>query len=130
MTQLQPDKINTIQISNSRGKLIQLQRKEGHWVVLQPILGEANNHRVAELLGISQTPSHFSFAADDEKLAEYGLKPAPITLKLNELQLLFGDIDPVYQRRYVQIGRRIHLIDDGFQHHLLAPPSAFSRTGE
>ncbi len=130
LTPLQPNQIHTIQISNKRGKLIQLQRENSHWMMLQPTQGEANNHRVEELLGISQTPSHFSFAAEDDKLAEYGLKPAPITLKINELQLLFGDIDPVYQRRYVQIGNRIHLIDDGFQHHLLAPPAAFSGTGE
>ena len=130
LTQLQADRIDTIQISNNSGTLIKLQREHGGWMMQSPIAGEANNQRVNELLGISQTKSHLSFPAEDEKLAEYGLKPPHIVLQLNELQLLFGDNDPVYQRRYVKVAGQIHLIDDGFQHHLLAQPSAFSATGE
>ncbi|MCF6283348.1 MAG: DUF4340 domain-containing protein [Candidatus Polarisedimenticolaceae bacterium] len=130
LTQLPADRINTIQIRKKSGTLIKLQRESGGWMMQSPTPGAANSQRINELLGISQTESHLSFPAEDEKLAEYGLSPPRIVLQLNELQLLFGDNDPVYQRRYVKVAGQIHLIDDGFQHHLLAKPSAFSATGE
>jgi len=130
LTQLQPAEITTIQISNSKGKLIRLQRENGGWVMQLPTPNRANQSRIDELLGISQTPSHTSFSSQNKKLSDYGLNPAHIVLQLNELKLQFGNIDPVYQRRYVKVGDTIHLIDDGFQHHLLAPTSAFSATGE
>lgn len=130
LTPLLPDEINTIQISNHRGESIKLQRENGHWVMQQPISNKANSHRINELLGISQTPSHTSFNSKDRSLADYGLNPPHFVLQLNELKLQFGNIEPLYQRRYVKIGDQIHLIDDGFQHHLLAPASAFTATGE
>ena len=34
--------------------------------------------------------------------------------------LSFGDLDPIGQHRYVAIGEQVHLIGDGFQHHLIA----------
>lgn len=129
LTQLQPHEINSIQIS-SEGRLIKLLRQNNHWVIQQPIQSKANSHRINELLGISQTKSYVSFPAEDNRLPEFGLKPAKVVLHLNKLEIQLGDIDPLQQRRYVKVGNRIHLIGDGFQHHLLAAPSAFTAPGE
>lgn len=127
LTSLQPNLVDRIIISDSSGRRIELKRRSDHWSMLQPTPGSANGERIKQLLGITRTRSHTSFRVDDEKLAEYGLKPAHLMLQLNELQLLFGDNDPVHQRRYVKIGDQVHLIDDGFQHHLLALPAAFEK---
>ena len=124
LTSLQPTAVDSIQISDVSGRSIRLQKQAGEWQMIAPRLAPANNDRIQQLLGITITPvySHFTAPLD---LTQYGLAPANIQLQLNQLTLTFGDIDPIYQRRYVLIDNRIHLIGDGFQHHLLADAEAF-----
>lgn len=124
LTTLQPSSVNHIQISDASGRSIQLQKQAERWRMIAPQPAPANHDRVRQLLGITTTPVHSHFPAPQD-LTQFGLAPAGIQLKLNQLTLTFGDIDPVYQRRYVLVDRRIHLIDDGFQHHLLAAAEAF-----
>ena len=80
-----------------------------------------------QFLGICQTPSLERFRAPSD-LAPFNLNPAPILVQLDDLELSIGSTDPVNGWRYVQIGGLIHLIADGFYHHLTAPPEAWLET--
>lgn len=125
LTSLHSNQVNLIAISDLSGRSMELERNKDRWVMRQPKQGAANSGRIEQLLGITQTFSHSHFPARNAKLSEFGLQPAQITLQLNGVRLLFGNNDPVYQRRYVKIGDMVHLIDDGFQHHLLAEADQF-----
>lgn len=122
LTDLQPGQIDRIEISDRSGRQILLTRQNGTWM-----LGEipASVDRIEQLLGLCITPSLKRFPAPRESLQEFGLDPPAILLKLNDLELAFGSNDPLNGWRYVQIADQIHLIGDGFHHHLSAPPSDY-----
>ncbi|MCU7893070.1 MAG: DUF4340 domain-containing protein [Candidatus Thiodiazotropha sp. (ex Ustalcina ferruginea)] len=121
LTSINPHQITQIEISDLQGRDIALRRIQDQWLIgTQP----ANQLRVKQLLGISQTPSLRRFAASDD-LHPYGLAPPSIELKLNGEELAIGNNDPVNGWRYILYRDRIHLIADGFHHHLSAPPEAW-----
>jgi hypothetical protein len=125
LTLLDPQQISRIRISDLQGDETSLLRLENHWMI-----GDrpADQSRVRQLLKICQTPSLRRFTAPDD-LAPYGLTPAPIVMTLDDSTLSFGNIDPVNGWRYVLYQGEVHLIADGFYHHLIAPAEAwFART--
>jgi hypothetical protein len=122
LTSLQPTQVEHIQIQHATGRTIQLSKRQGRWWLAQ---APANQQRIEQLLGICHTPSLQRFAAPGERLAEFGLAPPAIRLRLNDLELAFGGADPINGWRYVALDEQIHLIGDGFQHHLSAPARDF-----
>jgi hypothetical protein len=121
LTAIDPTTISRIEISDLTGRYILLQKEGDAW---QTQGGPARKARIEQLLGICGTTSLESFPAAD-KLGAYGLEPAAIRLKLNDETLDFGATDPLHGWRYVRYGDRIHLIADGFYHHLSAPADAW-----
>ncbi|MEN8179061.1 MAG: hypothetical protein ABFS39_10620 [Pseudomonadota bacterium] len=122
LTDLRPEQVYRIQITDRSGGEILLTRQNGAWM-----LGEtsADAERIEQLLGICSTPSLKHFPAPQGDLQQFGLAPPAILLRLNDLELAFGSNDPLNGWRYVQITDRIHLIGDGFHHHLSAASSEF-----
>jgi hypothetical protein len=125
LTPLLPEQIERIQISDPAGRDIRLVKQANRWWLEQ---SPADNQRIEQLLGICTTPSLRRFPLPLERLPAFGLAPARIRLRLNELELAFGDTDPLHGWRYVRQGEQIHLIGDGFHHHLSAPAEAFRET--
>jgi hypothetical protein len=121
LTNLQPEQIEEIRISDNKGRDLRLRKTASGWRLGQ---APANARRIHQLLGICTTPSLQRFPAP-QRLEEFGLQPAAIRLQLNRLELAFGGNDPLNGWRYVLIEDQIHLIGDGFQHHLTAPEPAF-----
>jgi hypothetical protein len=122
LTPLQAGQIERIRISDTTGREIRLEKRAGHWWREQT---PANEPRIAQLLGICTTPSLRRFPIGEKQLAEFGLAPPALHLWLNDLELAFGSTDPINGWRYVRLEGWIHLIGDGFQHHLSAPASTF-----
>lgn len=124
LTALQPEQVEHIAISDLSGRQINLRKRDGIWLSGTSL---ANAKRVGQFLGICQTPSLERFAAPRD-LSAFGLDPTRILLRLNGVELRVGNTDPINGWRYVQIGEQIHLIADGFYHHLTAPPEAWLET--
>ena len=122
LTTLQPDQIHSIRITDPAGRDIQLKKTAGQWRLNQ---SAANTQRIEQLLSISTTLSLNRFPLPSERLGEFGLQPAGIHLRLNEIELDFGTTDPIRGWRYVRQGDQIHLIGDGFYHHLTAAEEAY-----
>jgi hypothetical protein len=121
LTQLDPQQITRIRISNLQGRETSLLQQENLWMSDNR---PADQPRVRQLLKICQTPSLQRFTAPDD-LTPYDLAPAPIVMTLNDSTLSFGNIDPVNGWRYVLHQGEVHLIADGFYHHLVAPTEAW-----
>ncbi len=124
LTSLDPAAVIRIEISDLSGRQILLQKQSTLWRSGE---ATANAPRIGQLLGLCTTPSLERFPVPSD-LRPFGLDPAPIRLRLNSLTLDFGNTDPINGWRYVRIGDQIHLIADGFYHHLSAPPEAWLET--
>ncbi|MCU7941884.1 MAG: DUF4340 domain-containing protein [Candidatus Thiodiazotropha sp. (ex Cardiolucina cf. quadrata)] len=121
LTHLDPQQITRIRINDLQGREISLMWRQNQWMSSdQP----ADQSRVRQLLKICRTPSLSRFTAPDD-LEPYGLAPSPIVMALDDTTLSFGNSDPVYGWRYVHHQGEVHLIADGFYHHLIAPPEAW-----
>jgi hypothetical protein len=120
LSKLEPAEIRTITISTDTTSHT-MRLVEGQWV----IEGTAGlSSRIEQLLTISQTPSLSRFAAPAD-LKPFGLDKPKWVLQLNQEQFFFGNIEPLNGWRYVLHDGVIHLIGNGFQHHLAAPIAAW-----
>ncbi|MEW8398838.1 MAG: hypothetical protein AB2707_22000 [Candidatus Thiodiazotropha sp.] len=121
LTELDPHQISRITINDLQGREIALARSQDRWMSGSQA---ADQSRVRQLLQICRTPSLRRFDAPDD-LQPYGLAPAPLVMRLDDAILMFGDNDPLNGWRYVHYLGEVHLIADGFYHHLVAPPEAW-----
>jgi hypothetical protein len=121
LTQLDPQQITRIRISDQGEREINLQRQQNQWMSGEQ---RADQARIRQLLKICQTPSLRRFPAPDD-LSPFGLAPAEFVMGLDDSTLSFGSNDPINGWRYVLYEGEIHLIGDGFRHHFLAPAQAW-----
>ncbi|MCG8427159.1 MAG: DUF4340 domain-containing protein [Chromatiales bacterium] len=125
LTNLSPNDISHIRISNNNGPTFTLERSKNGWWMSQPYRIAANTPRIDILLDIVATPSHEQFPLPKDRLAEFGLDKPRATMQFNSTEMIFGGTHPYNYRRYVQIGNQVHLINDNFPHHFLAAAEAY-----
>ena len=99
---------------------IVLERKAGTWFLTAPMEAPANPLRIEQLLDITKTKSEVRYSMKDLKPTPFGLDKPLAILKLNDQLMTFGATDPLSFRRYVEVGETLHLVSDGFSHHLTA----------
>ncbi|MET0068167.1 MAG: hypothetical protein ABW076_17625 [Candidatus Thiodiazotropha sp.] len=100
---------------------ILLTRDKGAWLVDgQP----ADGHRIQQFLRLLRTPSLHRFAAPDS-FQPYGLERPTWIVEFDSERFTFGVTDPINGWRYVLYQGTVHLIGDGFRHHLSAPADAW-----
>lgn len=119
---IDPADLRRIEVEREGEPRIRLERGPQGWRMLEPMSVDANQDHVGKLLEIIAAPVERSFPEQAAALAELGLAPAKLTLKLDSLTLAFGGLDPLGQRRYVAADGLVHLIEDRFYHLLIAPP--------
>lgn len=119
LTGLLPENITEIAIERTDEPTIRLVQDAEGWRMESPYPVSADAGRIGKLTGIAATAVYRSLpkTAGAERL---GLNADSPRLTLNGLVLSFGDVDPIGQHRYVAIGEQVHLIGDGFRHHLIA----------
>ncbi|HWQ94682.1 MAG TPA: DUF4340 domain-containing protein, partial [Gammaproteobacteria bacterium] len=96
------------------------------WRLTEPLQLPANTVVVESFLGLAQTASHAQWAAASLDLEKFKLKTPRIRVRLNDVELGFGDTEPLEGRRYVLAGNTVHLINDGYYPKLIAPPAYFA----
>lgn len=119
LTGLDPERLTEIALERPSQPPVRLIREAEGWRMAGPYQVPANAERIRQLAGIATTAVHRSLPQTRD-MDRLGLDPERVRLTLDGLILRFGDIDPIARRRYVAVGKQIHLIDDGFQHHLVA----------
>lgn len=124
LTELDPAGIEELRLERPGEEAISLVRGVSGWRMEAPYRTRANGARVVQLLGVAATQV-FRSLPEAGAGSRLGLEPPRAMLTLDGLGLRFGDIDPITQRRYVGVGGQVHLIGDGFHHHVTAPPEAF-----
>ncbi|MGH8504218.1 MAG: DUF4340 domain-containing protein [Gammaproteobacteria bacterium] len=109
---LEADAIDRIAIERAGKPAVRLEKRNERWWLTSPIEIRASEARVASLLELAIKTSHARYAAAGLELARYGLAAPPVIVKLNGEAVAFGQVNPVNQRRYVQVGDTVHLIND------------------
>lgn len=125
LTELQPEQINSIVLSNRSGAAIRLRLSAGRWQMTEPYVVEANEVLIQRLMQITTSPVRHQFPIEPSRLDEFGLAPAKARLRLNQLDLVIGETDPINHDRYLAIGAQLYLIKDLFPHLLLAPATSY-----
>ena len=112
--------VQQIRIAPAEGEAITLARSpDAGWQLQAPVQAEAQPFRVDSLLALATAEiRHEVGAAAELDLAGYGLQPARGLITFDDLDIHFGDSNPVGLQRYVQVGERVLLIDDRHFHHL------------
>ena len=125
LTDLSPAAARNLRLFKGDKLVMGVELTDQGWHLNAPVAGVADNERVRELLGLLRTPSMRRFEVPPERHAEFGLAPAEFILEVDGVPIAFGGLDPVTHQRYVLYAGRVHLIGDGFRHHLLAGPEGF-----
>ncbi len=125
LTQIAPTGVRSLRLFQGDRLVLGLEFTERGWQLNAPTSGAADTDRVRQLLGLLQTPSLRHFAVPSERHGEFGLADPEFILEVDGVPIAFGGLDPVTQQRYVLYGGEVHLIGDGFRHHLLAGPDGF-----
>jgi len=126
---LERDAVKQIRIERQGQETVELSRDEqGNWQLLKPLAIAASEFRLSSLLRITEQKSLGSYPADAERLTRFGLDKPRVTLTLNDTtRIAFGNSTPLDQRRYVQVGDRVHLISDSLYYHLIGSYTTFIR---
>lgn len=100
------------------------------WTMTHPDITSADSARIDQLLLILATPSLKAWQSTPETLATFGLAEPAYRLVFDLQTIALGDTEPTSGLRYVLVDDRVHLIGDGFYHHLLAAPQAFHKAAD
>lgn len=125
LTELDPQEVSRIRVEAPERTPVELEKDGDTWKLVSPFRLPANGVRARALADAAAARSRGRFPESDLELEEFGLDPPRVKLQLNDLDLLFGDTDPLKGRRYVLVDGTVHLIADTFFHHLTAAPPAF-----
>ena len=121
LTMLDPKQVESIELTVRNGEALTLKKTKGSWRIIKPHAAKANSAKIERLLEIANTASTEHFPLPDGNRAQFGLEPPMAELRLDDTRLEIGGTHPIDHRRYVLMGDTLHLINDHFAHHLLAP---------
>ncbi|GAB6042768.1 DUF4340 domain-containing protein [Endothiovibrio diazotrophicus] len=111
VTPLKAAAVSRLRIERPDQEPVVLERAGEGWRMTAPRQLPANGVRAAMVSGVAEAES-LSRIAEPGALAQYHLDPPRARLTLDDRTLLFGDIDPLHQRRYLLVDGQIHLIAD------------------
>src|SRR3990172_3473256 len=125
LTALPPEQITHIAIRRSGQADIDLVKDKTGWRMTAPLKLPASDFHVQTLMHLTQATSHSRFPAQGQNLAKYKLAEPRVRLRLNDVEMAFGDTEGINQRRYVLLNGVIHLIDDSVYYNLIAEPTTW-----
>ncbi len=125
LTSLTPETIISIRIERKNQPAIALKKDISGWRLTEPLPLSANTMTVESLLGLTQAVSHARWPATNLDLEKFKLKSPRMRVRLNNVELGFGDTEALEGRRYVLAGTTVHLITDSYYPRLIAPPVSF-----
>lgn len=121
LTALAPEAVTRIVLERAGEPAVRLRRRDTGWEMTEPFAVPVIADAVAALLPVARAPVTRTLPVAGLDLAELGLERPPVRLRLDGLELRFGSTEPVADRRYVQQGDTVHLIDDRYLPRLLTP---------
>lgn len=131
LSELSQSAVNRIEIAFTAKNPVILEKRDGHWHLVQPYAARAGEEAVGKILAVLNAYSVDRFDTTD--LARFGLDHPSLRLKLDDKELLFGTFNPVNGQQYVAFASAVYLIPTSYSDaaatqvvelldkHLLAP---------
>ena len=110
LTPYQAGAIERIALEHPGVPAIRLEKKDGHWRLVEPVQAEADEFEVNALVGLADRQTQLKVEGGVAK--ELGLDPPAYTLTLNDRAIAFGGVESLEYRRYVQTPDGTFLIED------------------
>lgn len=126
LTALAPAAVNKIEIIRRDHGNIILTGQGDDWWLKEPVRIAANRLRVENILGLLTAESLARFPVAGKDLAAFDLADPALRVRYNNIELLFGGMTPVDQRRYVRVGDTVHLIVDSYSLDFMADVADFA----
>jgi hypothetical protein len=111
ITSIKARDVNRIRIETA-DQTLELQRRGAQWQIESPVKWPANNVAVERVATITETQPHSQLPSSQIDLATLGLVIPKAAATLNDTTLLFGDTNPIGNRRYLLIGSQVYLVTD------------------
>ena len=125
LTNIDPEAITRIEVEPFGQDSIVLAKRSGYWYLKRPMRMPADESLAEAIAALAATQSLAQFAVEPQRLQDFGLGPARVLLRIDDLTLRFGDTEPLNGRRYVLVESTVHLVTDHFFHYLNQPPERF-----
>ncbi len=121
ITHIDTRQVREVRIYHGKKLYSHFKRQQQHWLRQPDQQPLQHPDWLEKVLHIAQLPSLQHFPLGDNDPADYGLQPAQYRLQLDGQSISFGGISPLSHLRYVQTGQTVHLVSDGYTHHLQQP---------
>ncbi len=105
--------VDSLTLVRGDGQTFAFARDGAGWRLRQPVEVAADGSRVEKLVALIDTERKDGYAIGDINLDSTGLAAPTVRMRLgNDTAVFFGGIEPVSNRRYVQIDDTVVLLDD------------------
>ena len=130
LTSLKTNDITHIKINRHHSKkneqIIELEKKDDHWMMYKPHHIAANVFRIESILKLLSTVSFSQNNLIGLNPSTFGLNDPTITITFNKkTSIVFGHNKSLKNHRYVQVGSTLHLIADTFLYQLIAKSESY-----
>ena len=99
-----------IQVKDSADIL--LKNIDDVWTVVQPEKFIADKEQVRHLFTILSENAETSYDLEGKDLAKFGLDEDRLSISFNKVKLIFGEFNPVSQKRYIRKGNKMYLVSE------------------
>ena len=123
LTTLQPDEVRRMELVYPDERRVVLVREGDQWWLSQPVRMPADRFRAETLVNLVQATSLAQYPVARVDLAKFKLDKPLLEVRFNDLEVAFGDTEPLQSRRYVRVGDAVHLITDQLYSFLNAKPT-------
>src|SRR5262245_52381815 len=95
LTSLTADSVDKISIEHPDAAAIKLEKKNGGWMLTEPVQVEADKFEVNGALSLATLEQKKTVDTAAVKLADLGLDPPQYSVTLNDTKLLIGGTEPL-----------------------------------
>lgn len=125
LIKLDKEQITRIYIQRPQQADIALEKRAQDWFITQPYQLRASEARIKDLLRFAHTGAATHYSADTLDLSKYALDKPAQSLRYNDTTVLFGNINAMDKRRYLQIGSQVYLVPDTVSYLLSAEAASY-----
>jgi hypothetical protein len=122
LTSLDPVGAKSLDIRCPDCRTRRFEHRANGWWMLEPYPVRADDSAVSRLANVVKARVRTKLDIGAYDLPKLGLDPPRMTIKLDNVQIDFGDEDPIEHDRYVRVGTELFRVPDRFSARLLESP--------
>jgi hypothetical protein len=106
------DEVTKITLHTKGADDVILENINDIWKVTQPEKFDADSQKVRQLFTLLSENADSEYNIKGKDLAKYGLDKNNLSIRFDEVLLIFGDYNEVTQQRYILKGDKMYLVNE------------------